>query len=267
MQRRTLWWTRAFVAFGLVLQPLAAGADPGSVCDASRPFAYVDDLSGFVSPCALAPGKIGIDAVYLQNASSVGGTALAAFPMVRLRGGIMPRVELLVDAPAQIAESKPGGGGNWPITHAGYGIDYTFLQTRRMAIALQSEVLPPGTPWVPSQSQPKYQLGLASDVQLTSRLAVGVTATGRSSGAVGFQRVLPGLGIRTAFDASPAMQIVTDLGTRITDRHLVAQSIGDIAVNERLTKHMNFNVGLGTSFNAVGNAKVHYLASGMSYRY
>ena len=267
MQRRTPWWTRAFLAFALALPPLAAGAEPGVVCDASRPFAYVDDLSGFVSPCALAPGKIAVDAVYLQNASNVGGTALAAFPMVRLRGGIAPRVQLLVDAPAQIAESKPGGGGNWPITHAGYGVDYTFLQTRRMVVALQTEVLPPGTPWVPSQSQPKYQLGLASDFRLTPRFTAGVTVTGRSSGEVGFERVLPGLGVRTAFDASPAMQIVTDLGSRITDRHLVAQSIGDIGVNERLSKNMIFNVGLGTSFNAVGNQKLHYLASGMSYRY
>jgi hypothetical protein len=260
-------WSHALLALGFVLMPLAAGAEPGTVCDASRAFAYADDLSGFVSPCSLAPGKIGIDAVYLQNASSVGGTALAAFPMIRLRGGIAPRLQLLVDAPAQVAESKPGGGGNWPITHAGYGIDYTFLQTRRLVIALQSEVLPPGTPWVPSQSQPKYQLGLASDFQITSRFAVGVTATGRSSGAVGFERILPGLGVRTAFDLSPVTQVVTDLGTRITDRHLVAQSIGDIAVNERLSKNVLFNVGLGTSFNAVGNAKVHYLASGMSYRY
>ena len=265
MQRRTVSWTHAaLAALALGLPPLAVQAD---VCDPSRPFTFVDDLTGIVSPCALAPGKVGVDAVYLQNASSVGGTALAAFPMLRLRAGAFSRVQLLVDAPAQIAESQPGGGGRWPITHAGYGVDYTFLQSRRLAVALQSEVLPPGTPWIPSQSQPKYQLALTSDYQLTPRFALGISASGRSSGAVGFERVLPGLALRSAFDATPATQIVTDLGTRISDRHEVAQSVGDIGVNQRLFKNVLFGVGLGTSFNAVANAKVHYLASGMSYRF
>ena len=226
-----------------------------------------DDLDGAISPCALGPGTFGIDADYLQNASSVGGTALAAFPMIRIRAGALPRIQLLVDAPAQIAESRPGGGGLRPITHAGYGIDNTLLQSRRAVVTLQSEVLPPGVPWAPSQSQPRYVLGLASDYQVNPRLTVGVAADGRSSGSVGFERVLPGLTVRTAFDATPATQIVTDIGTRIAGRREVAQSAGNVAVNQRLSGHVLFDVGLGTSFNAVANTKVHYLASGMSYRF
>lgn len=266
MPRRSLCLAWAALVLALGLPGLAARADV-AICDPSRSFTNVDDLDGFVSPCALAPGRFGVDAVYLQNASSVGGTALAAFPMLRLRAGAFPRVQLLIDAPAQIAESQPGGGGGWPITHAGYGLDYTFLQSRRFAVALQSEVLPPGTPWVASQSQPKYQVALASDYQLTPHFAVGVRASGASSGSVGFERVLPGLAVRTAFDATPATQIVTDLGTRIAGRREVAQSIGDLGLNQRLAKNVLFDIGLGTSFNAVANAKVHYLASGMSYRF
>jgi len=255
------------MVFALCAAPVAAAADITTVCDASRPFALADDLGGFISPCALPPGKLAVDAVYLQNASSIGGTALAAFPMVRLRTGALRRVQLMIDAPAQIAESKPGGGGLWPITHAGYGLDYTFMQTRRAAVAIQTEVLPPATPWAPSQSQPKYQFGLASDYQISPRFAVGVSASGTSSGSVGFERVLPGLEVRSAFDATPNTQIVTGLGTRIAGKHEVAQSLGNVAVNQRLYKNVLLGVGLGTSFNAVANAKVHYLASGMSFRF
>jgi hypothetical protein len=267
VQRRIACWKHAVIVSALCAVPLAASADITTICDASQPFALSDDLNGFTSPCAIAPGGFAIDAVYLQNASSVGGTALAAFPMVRLRTGALRRVQLVVDAPAQIAESKPGGGGLWPITHAGYGIDYTFMESRRAVIALQTEVLPPSTPWAPSQSQPKYQLGLTSNYQVTPRLQVGVSASGTSSGSVGFERVLPGLAVRTAFAVAPDTQIAGGLGTRIAGRREVAQSVGNLSVNQRLRKNVLLGLGLGTSFNAVANAKVHYLASGMSYRF
>jgi len=264
--RRILCWPLAVVMPAFVALPLAAQAEIAPVCDASRPFASADDLNGFASPCATAPGKIALDAVYLQNASSVGGTALAAFPMMRLRTGLSHRLQVVLDTPSQIAESKPGGGGLWPVSHLGYGIDYMFLQTQRMVVALQTEVLPPATVFAPSQTQSRYQFAVTSDFQITPRLGLGVSAAGTSSGSVGFERVLPALTFRTAYDLSANTQIVTGLGTRIVGRHEVSQSVGNIAVNQRLYKNTLFGVGVGTSFNAVANAKVHYLASGFSFR-
>lgn len=265
MSRRASCWTYAFLVLAMAAVPLGARAEVAPICDASRSFALADDLNGFSSPCATRPGSIAVDAVYLQNASSVGGTALAAFPMVHLRTGVLSRLQLVLDAPSQIAESKPGGGGLWPVSHFGYGLDYTFLQTQRMAIALNTEVLPPATVFAPNQNQSKYQLGLTSDFQLTPRFALGVSASGTSSGTAGLERVLPALAVRTAFDLSRYTQVVASLGTRIAGRREVAQSNGNISLNERLRKNTLLGIGIGTSFNPVANAKVHYLASGLSF--
>ena len=71
---------------------------------------------------------------------------------------------------------------------------------------------------------------------------------------------------RAAYDLRPDVQLSTDLGTRIVTRHAVAQSFGDFAVTRRFDRHLSFTVGLGTTFNAVNDAKAHYLASGFNYR-
>jgi hypothetical protein len=68
-----------------------------------------------------------------------------------------------------------------------------------------------------------------------------------------------------AYDSSVATQFSTDIGTRIVTRHSVAQSYGDVAINERIRKNTTFDVGLGTTFNPVSNAKAHYLASGLNF--
>src|SRR5271170_4123757 len=67
-----------------------AAAAP-SACTTQNPAFVIDDLSGVASPCATAPGTLLIEALYYQNASSVGGTALAAYPLLRLRTGIVNR--------------------------------------------------------------------------------------------------------------------------------------------------------------------------------
>ena len=260
--------TLVSLLLALAFTPAAVSAETaGGFCDGAHPFALADDLSGIASPCAVAPRSFLIETVYLQNASAVGGTALAAYPLVRVRTGLLRRVELVVDPPSQIAESQPGGGGLYPPTHFGYGIDYTIAQTSRSAVALQTQVQPPNWRFAPSHNgQPRYVVGLSSEYLVTRRLSLGVAASGTSSGQVGFERVLPSLSIRAAYATSAAIEIATDLGTRIVSRRAVAQSFGDVAVNHRLTKSTFFTVGLGTTFNAVTNAKAHYLASGFNFR-
>jgi hypothetical protein len=259
-------FTAAGFAAPVGAQPalLDAGAAP-SACTTQNPAFVVDDISGVASPCATAPGTLLLEALYYQNASSVGGTALAAYPLLRLRTGIVHRLEAIVDLPSQIAESGLAGAGLYPTTHLGYGLNYTFATNARMAAAFGVEVLPPSSRFVVDQAQPRYVFDLTEGYELNSRATLSAIATGSSSRDVGFERIFPAAAVRFAYDSSPATQISTDLGMRFVVRHSNAQRYGDVAVNERVRKGVNFSVGLGTTFNPISNAKAHYLASGFNF--
>lgn len=235
-------------------------------CATQNPAFMNDDLSGIASPCAVDPGTLIVEMLYYQNASRVGGTALAAYPLFRLRTGIVKHLEALIDTPSQIAMSGLDGAGLYPTTHPGYGLNYTFASNARMAAAFGVEVLPPSSRFVVDQSQPKYVLSLTAGYRLNPHTTLSGMVTGSSSRNVGFERVTPGVAFRLAFDAGPRTQISTDLGSRITQRHGAAQSYGDVAVNQRLRKSVTFAIGLGTTFNVVSNAKAHYLASGFNLK-
>jgi hypothetical protein len=255
------------LAFVILAAAAPAWADSlGPVCDRSNPLAGADDLVGIASPCLLAPGSAQIDAIYLQNASRIGQTALAAYPMFRVRAGFARRLEAVVDLPSQIAESGPGNNGLYPMTHLGYGLNYQLAQSARSALALITEVLPPTSRFAPVQSQPKYLIGLTSDLAVNDKVTLGATASGVSSGEIGFERVLPSLAMRLGLRVGPQTEIVTALGSRLVGRHQVGQSFGDVTVTRALTKRTIFNVGVGTTFNEVANCKSHYLASGFNYR-
>jgi hypothetical protein len=239
---------------------------PLGACTTGDPAFTADDLSGLTAPCAESTGNVAIETLYFQNASSIGGTALAAYPLFRIRTGLFSRVEAVVDTPSQIAESGPHGTGLYPTTRFGYGANYTFVSGADAAAGLGVEMVPPNSRFATTQSQPKYILDLTGGYRLNRRATLSAIATGASSHSVGFQRILPTLAVRTSYDASTVTQISTDLGERVVARRAVAQSFGDVAVNERLRKNLHFAVGLGTTFNPVSNAKAHYLASGFDVR-
>jgi hypothetical protein len=62
-----------------------------------------------VNPCLVGRGHSVIDITYYQNASSVGGTALAAYPEATIRFGIARNLEVFVDAPSDVAKSGLDG--------------------------------------------------------------------------------------------------------------------------------------------------------------
>lgn len=224
-----------------------------------------DDLSGFTSPCAVAPGSLLVETVYYQNASRVGGTALAAYPLVRLRTGLVRNLELVVDPPSQVAESGLHGLGLYPTTRLGYGLNYTFASNARMASSFGVEMVPPSSRFQVDERQPKYVFDFTFGYKVGRRTTVSAIATGSSSHLVGFGRIAPAAAVRFAYDAGQRTQISTDIGARVVARGNVTQGYSDISLNEVLRKNISWGVGLGTTFNPVGNAKAHYLASGFNF--
>lgn len=259
-------WALICVFAMLASAPAAAADGTNAICAPTNAPVFDDTISGIASPCATTPGTIVAETTYIQNASNVGGTALATYPMVTLRTGLAHDLAFVLDPPSEVAESGLRGLGVYVPTHLGYGLSYTATQTDRLALALFTSVLPPVYRFAPSLTQSKYALGFTSDYALGSKFSLGLSEQETSSATRGFDRIQPTSALSAAYTASADTEISTDLGTRVAGRRALAQSYSDVAVDESLAKHFVFKVGLGTTFNPVANAKPHYLASGVDYR-
>jgi len=250
----------------LAFAPAAAADGSNALCAPTNAPVFDDTMSGITSPCATPPGTIVAETTYIQNASQVGGTALATYPMITLRTGIIHDLAFELNPPSEVAQSGLRGAGVYVPTHLGYGLSYTTSETDRLAVAVFTSVLPPVYRFSPSNVQSKYAAGLTSDYALGSRFSLGLSGQETSSATRGLDRILPSGTLSAAYVASSNTEISTDLGTRVYGRKSLAQSYSDVAVDRSLAKHFVFKVGLGTTFNASANSKPHYLASGIDYR-
>jgi len=259
--------SRALVLLAAMLAVTpAVAADADAICAPTNAPVFEDTIGGITSPCATAPGTLVVETTYMQNASQIGGTALATYPTITLRTGIVQNLAFVLDPPSEVAQSGVRGLGVYVPTHLGYGLSYTAAQTGRMALAVFTSVLPPVNRFAPSLTQSRYALGLSSAYTVGSKFNVGFSGQGTSSATRGFGRIQPDGALSAAYDPSAQTQISTDLGTRVSGRKSLSQSYSDVAVDESLAKHFVFKVGIGTTFNPVANAKPHYLASGIDYR-
>jgi hypothetical protein len=264
----------AFAFFVLVLGlALPAFAAPESfavsdaVCASQNPAFIEDDISGFTAPCAAAPGTLTIESLYFQNASRVGGTALAAYPLVRLRTGVTHHLELVLDPLSQVAESGLHGVGLYPITRFGYGANYTLAATTNTASGLGVEVQPPNSLFNVNDRQSKFIFDYTFAYRVSRRVSLSAIATGASSHIVGFGVFTPAAAIRGAFDADARTQISTDLGERLVAHGMRGQSFSDLALHRKLRKNITYTLGVGSTFNGFTSiGKAHYLASGFNFR-
>jgi hypothetical protein len=252
---------------GLLL-PAPAWADTPSTstaCPTGSPSALVTGLDGIPSACPLAPDEFLIEAAYLQNASRVGGTAVAVYPQVNISVGLLRRVKFTFDAPSEIAESRPGGLGAYPISHLGFGLTGTIFATTQTATAILLNVSPPDTRFVSEQTQARYLAAITTSARLSSAWTIGGSASETSSAKRGLGLLEPAVDIHAGYTPIERTQLVAALGERIVTRHAVAQAFGDVGVEQTLTRKLLFTVGLGTTFNAVNKTKPHYLATGLVY--
>jgi hypothetical protein len=241
-----------------------AGSD---VCGGQQLLAIGGKPNGAPVACIAAPKTLLVESLYYQNASKVGGTALAAYPMIRLRAGVAPRLELVVDAPSQVAESGLGGAGLYPASSPGIGVNYALSSSIRSALALGAELLPPESLYEPNRSaQPKYEMHLTSAYRVTRYLTLDGALAGSSSRRSGLQRIYPTALLGADLTVARQTRVSFDLGARIVTRRQAWQSFGDISVTRLLGNNLAFDIGLGTAFNPVNDQKSHYLAAGFNVK-
>jgi hypothetical protein len=251
------------IATGGVQTPLAAAT---TVCSNGTMLSVVDPTSGLPAACSLPRDTVLAQSLYYQNASKVGGSALAAYPMLDILAGVNDRTEVLLDAPSQIALSGPNGTGRYPMTSAGFGLKYELAESSNAALEVGMEARPPLSPFATNTTQGTYALNMASLYRVSGFVAVDGSLSGLVERFRGSNRVLPTMNLGVSYDIAPSVQIATDVGSRALPRFGRSQKFGDVSVTHILHKNLAFDTGLGTAFNATSNAKAHYLSAGLDIR-
>jgi hypothetical protein len=218
--------------------------------------------------CSAPEHRTIVETTYYQNASRVGGTALAAYPEARVRYGIASNVELFYDSPSEIAKSGLHGSGIYVMQHSGSGANVELGRRGDLTYSLSAEIHPP--------------LNALANLRFVPRDQADFNATWMSStstefaaqvGAVAFQT--PRFGRARGDAATSALAATRALNRKTTftaeletqSRALygaLAQTSAVASVQRSLSRHLLTNVELGTAFNAAGNSKPHYLGAGFS---
>jgi hypothetical protein len=251
-------------------QPAPKGPPVKAVCDQSlRSIANTSHAR--MSPCIVRRGQLVVESMYYQNASSEGGTALAAYPEATFRIGISPRVELFVDAPSDVAKSGTHGEGVFYLTHPGFGLKALLSSSSTFATSISVESSP--------QLHALAHLSLIplADATLTAswmprRSAIVLTA---QAGAFLFRQRGMGHEQRTAATfalgiTAPVMK-KTWLSLQLNSistaaMNSPAQSTGTLSLQHEIGRNVLANIQLGTAFNAAGHSKAHYLGFGFTIR-
>lgn len=251
-------------------QPAPKGPPVRSICDQSlRSIANTSHAR--MTPCIVRRGQIVIETMYYQNASSVGGTALAAYPEATIRLGLSPRVEVFLDAPSDVAKSGSNGLGVFYFTHPGFGLKATLSNSSTFASSVSVETTP--------QLHALAHLSLipVADITFTgswmprrSNLIFSAQA-----GAFWFRQRGMDHEQRTAatFAAGVTMPVMrkTWLSLQLSSistaaMNSSAQSTGTLSLQHEIGRNVLANLQLGTAFNAAGRSKAHYLGVGFTIR-
>ncbi len=251
-------------------QPAPKGPPVKAICDQSlRSIANTSHAR--MTPCIVRRGQIVIETMYYQNASSVGGTALAAYPEATIRLALSPRVEVFVDAPSDVAKSGNNGLGVFYFTHPGFGVKALLSSSSTFASSVSFETNPqlhalahlsliPVTDltftgsWMPRRSNLIFsaqagafwfrQRGMGHEQRTAATFAIGVTAPI-------MRKTWLTLQLRSFSEAAI---------------HSSAQSSGTLSLQHEIGRNVLANLQLGTAFNAAGHSKAHYLGVGFTIR-
>jgi hypothetical protein len=229
-----------------------------------------DKTHAKINACIAPQGRFILQTTYYQNASKVGGTALAAYPEATLRYGLTENVELYMDVPSDIAKSGQRGAGVFYFTHPGFGVKVRLAHAMRSAYAISFETRPPLDAMAHLSLLPQAEAALTGDWRLTSRWSVQAQA-----GALRFrQRGMPGdeqtaaiFSAAANYDLSKRTTVAVQLRSLSAAAiRSSAQSMGTLGIVQELNDRAIFRVELGTAFNAAGHTKAHYLGAGFTIR-
>jgi hypothetical protein len=218
--------------------------------------------------CVIHKHELAIAATYFQNASRIGGTALASYPLVRVRYGLLPNAEVFYDAANELAISSHGG--HYVMVHPGWGAQGTLATSDDAKLMLTAESRPPLDPLQNLYLVPLSEVHLTG---LTTPSDLDATSFSGQVGTLNFIASQYGRRRTSLFGDLGATQPVGD-GTWFTGElglqshatfGAAGATRGIASVKRTIGNDTLFNVDLGTTFNASGNSKPHYLGAGVTF--
>jgi hypothetical protein len=229
-----------------------------------------DKTHAKINACIAPRKRLILQTTYYQNASKEGGTALAAYPEATLRYGLAENVEFFLDIPSDIAKSGQKGAGVFYFTHPGYGIKVRIAHTMRSAYAISFETEPPLDAMAHLSLLPQAETDLNGEWRLTSRWSVQAQIGAlrfRQRGMEGDQQTATIFSAAANYDLSKRTTVAVQLRSLSAAAiHSSAQSMGTLGIVQQLDDRLIFRIELGTSFNAAGHTKAHYLGAGFTIR-
>ena len=258
-----------------VAAPKPAGSTSGSrqveaLCGQTV-HAIANPTHAKVNACVVARGHSVIDISYYQNASSVGGTALAAYPEATIRFGVARNLEVFVDAPSDVAKSGLDGFGVFYFTHPGFGLKAQLTQTRTFASSFSVETRP--------QLNALAHLSLVpiADAALTGSWAPPRSNLIFTAQAGAFLFRQRGMDHEQRTAATFALAVTAPIAHKtwltlqlhafsVAAMNSSAQSTGTLSVQHEFGRNVLISAQLGTAFNAAGHSKAHYLGVGFTIR-
>lgn len=219
-----------------------------------------------VSACVAQRGQVITETMYYQNASKVGGTALAAFPEARTRYGVAPHLELFFDWPSEIAKSGLRGSGVYYMTQTGIGAKLEFARKAGFDYSLTLERRPPMNAFANMEIVPNADVHVdaswAPTLRSTATLEVGMLNYSQR-GVPGWSHTSP----TAAFEFTHEIDRKTALSFELATQSVAAfggsaRSAVTVGMQRTLSKHAQVNLELGSSFNATAGSKPHELGFG-----
>jgi hypothetical protein len=239
-------------------QPLA--------CDASNPVTLEDRALADTTPCTLAKHHSMLEVGYFQNASAVGGTALAAYPLIHVRYGITDRTQIFIDPATAIAKSGLRGQGIYTWGRTGVGVKYQLSNEVNHAVSASIDYTPQPDVTASLYTRERFQAAMQYRYVITNK-----TSANLSFGDTFFsQQNVHGNGQSSLFarlavsqGISPNMSVSALVGR---DAHMTVSSepqtqLG-VTVQDRLSPNSVGDVELGSALNPSGETKAHYLGFG-----
>lgn len=260
----------AFARFTTGHAAAATASRPSAACAGRTLRAVASRTHGKVNACIATLHRFILETTYYQNASRVGGTALAAFPEARIRYGLAPRIEAFVDYPSEIAKSGDRGTGVYFMTGAGVGAKIGLGEFHGALLSLSGEEHPPlsalaNTAIVPDSL---YNLYANWSPRRAWLLGASLGSYSYTQSNIGFAHVVtPTAAFSLSHDLSVRYGITAELATQsVAAFGGSAQSSGTIAIQRVIDPHLIFSFELGTAFNASAGSKPHYMGFGFTVR-
>jgi len=261
----------ASLLFGILscTVPLPAGAASlSSVCVQNDLLSIADRGTAGTNPCSVAKHALLLETGYYQNASALGGTQQAAYPLADLRYGLSNRTEIFLDPAARIAKSGLNGLGIYTWSRSGGGIKHELIVRRNTVLAVHAEYTPQSDETASLSTRERYDMGLNDRWSLTPTFSISA-----SVGDIAYtQQTLKknqqsSLYLRTALRErlSPAFAATVLIGrdSKIALDARPQTSIG-LSLSDRLSPNCLGDADIGTALNGTGNTKAHYIGFGIA---